>query len=82
MQKTRSPPIIGFAMTVLAALLTPTAVAAEIVPLGGGAGLGASRAPCTLATIGRNAAGELIGFTSTGVAIPTTRAHRSHPETC
>jgi hypothetical protein len=82
MQKTRSPPIIGVAMTVLAALLTPTAVAAEIVPLGGGAGLGASRAPCTLATIGRNAAGELIGFTSTGVAIPTTRAHRSHPETC
>lgn len=53
------------AVVTLAAVLAgpPTAAAEEKVLLGGGAGIALDGKLCTLATIGNDAAGELVGFT-------------------
>ena len=48
----------------LAGFLTPTAVADGEVALGGGAGIVVEGSYCTLATIGHDHAGELVGFTA------------------
>jgi hypothetical protein len=63
-QMTRFRLAAGFAAVLLAGLLTPTAAAEGTVPLGGGAGILVDGNPCTLATIGHDNTGELIGFTS------------------
>jgi hypothetical protein len=47
-----------------AALLSPTATADGSVVLGGGAGIVVEGSYCTLATIGHDHAGELVGFTA------------------
>jgi hypothetical protein len=51
---------------VVASSVLPCGVAAAdgAVPLGGGAGITVNGAPCTLTTIGRDSAGNLVGFTS------------------
>ena len=51
-----------FLACLLSGLLTPTASAA--VPLGGGAPIGVGDGNCTLATIGHDNTGELVGFTA------------------
>ena len=55
---------VGFAAVLLAGLLTPTAAAEGTVPLGGGAGITVNGTLCTLATIGHDNTGELVGFTA------------------
>lgn len=52
----------GFAPLLLAGLFAPIASAA--VPLGGGAGIVVEGSYCTLATIGHDNSGELVGFTA------------------
>jgi hypothetical protein len=58
---------IGATIAALAAtgglLLSPSAGAVDKVLLGGGAGIALGGKLCTLATIGNDAAGELVGFT-------------------
>jgi hypothetical protein len=55
----------GFATVLLAVPIAPTAAADGKVPLGGGAGIiVGDETYCTLATIGHDGAGELVGFTS------------------
>jgi hypothetical protein len=63
---TRRVTIVGAAAALVAAsgLLTPSAAAADDkVPLGGGAGIALGGTLCTLATIGHDNTGELVGFT-------------------
>ncbi|HEU0192381.1 MAG TPA: serine protease [Mycobacterium sp.] len=54
--------VAGFVPALLAGLLAPPAWAA--VPLGGGSGITVNGTPCTLATIGHDRSGELVGLTS------------------
>ena len=61
---TRFPLAVGFATVLMAGLFTPTAVAEDKVVLGGGAGIVVEGSYCTLATIGHDHAGELVGFTA------------------
>jgi hypothetical protein len=59
------PPVVGAALALVvasASLLSPPASAA--VPLGGGAGIVVDGSYCTLATIGHDKTGELVGFTA------------------
>jgi hypothetical protein len=63
-QMTRFSLAAGFAMTLLAGLLTPTAAADATVPLGGGAGITVNGTNCTLTTIGHDNTGALVGFTA------------------
>ena len=60
------PKIAGavVALVASAGLLSPTATADGSVVLGGGAGIVVEGSYCTLATIGHDQAGELIGFTA------------------
>lgn len=60
---------VGGIITTLLAMIGSTsrsnvAAADGAVPLGGGAGITVDGTPCTLATIGHDKAGELIGFTA------------------
>ena len=64
MQMSRFPLAVGFATVLLAGLLTPTAAADDKVVLGGGAGITVNDTLCTLATIGHDNTGELVGFTA------------------
>jgi hypothetical protein len=57
------PVAIGFAAVSLAGL-APDAAADAPVVLGGGAGIVVEGSYCTLATIGHDHAGELVGFTA------------------
>ena len=61
---------VGFATVLLAGLLTPTAYADDRVPLGGGAGITVNGTFCTLATIGHDNTGELVGFTAASCGGP------------
>jgi hypothetical protein len=61
---TRFPLAVGFATVLTAEILTPTAVADDKVVMGGGAGIVVEGSYCTLATIGHDHAGELVGFTA------------------
>jgi hypothetical protein len=58
--------VVGALVAVLASagLLSPTATADGSVVLGGGAGIVVEGSNCTLTTIGRDHAGELVGFTA------------------
>ena len=60
------PTIVGavFALVASAGLLSPTATADGSVVLGGGAGIVVEGSHCTLTAIGRDHAGELVGFTA------------------
>jgi hypothetical protein len=69
-QITRFPIAVGFATVLLAGLLTPPASADGSVVLGGGAGITVNGTPCTLATIGHDNAGELVGFTTASCGGP------------
>jgi hypothetical protein len=55
---------VGIAVAVATALVTPKAWADSQQPLGGGAGIVVDGNPGTLATIGHDNAGELVGVTS------------------
>jgi hypothetical protein len=55
---------VGFATVLLAGLLAPIVAADDTVPLGGGAGITVNGTNCTLATIGHDNTGELVGFTA------------------
>ena len=59
-----------FAAVLVAGLLAPTAAADGSVPLGGGAGITVNGTPCTLATIGHDNTGELVGFTAASCGGP------------
>jgi hypothetical protein len=59
------------ALVASASLLSPTASAA--VPLGGGAGIVVDGSYCTLATIGHDRTGELVGFTAAHCGGPGAR---------
>jgi hypothetical protein len=52
------------ALVASAGLLSPSATADDMVVLGGGAGIVVAGNYCTLATIGHDRAGELVGFTA------------------
>lgn len=54
--------VLAALLAVLGGLFAPTASAA--VPLGGGAGIIVDGSYCTLATIGHDKTGELVGFTA------------------
>jgi hypothetical protein len=60
------PWIVGTvaALVASASLMAPTAAAADGAVLGGGAGITVNGALCTLATIGHDKSGELVGFTA------------------
>jgi hypothetical protein len=63
---TRMVTIVGVmaALVAVSGLLAPSAaVAGDKVPLGGGAGIALGGTLCTLATIGHDNTGELVGFT-------------------
>jgi hypothetical protein len=51
------------ALVASAGVLSPAAAADAAVPLGGGAGITVNGTYCTLATIGHDNTGELVGFT-------------------
>jgi hypothetical protein len=70
LQITRFPLAVGFATVLLAGRLTPTAVADDKVVLGGGAGIVVIDHNCTLATIGHDNTGELVGFTAASCGGP------------
>jgi hypothetical protein len=59
---------VGIITTLLAMIGSTSgsnvAAADGAVPLGGGAGITVNGTPCTLTTIGRDSAGNLVGFTS------------------
>jgi hypothetical protein len=56
---------VVFATLLLAGLFAPSVAADDKVPLGGGAGIAVNGGPpCTLAAIGHDGAGNLVGFTS------------------
>ena len=55
---------LAFASVVVTGFFAPTASADGSVILGGGAGIVVNGAPCTLATIGHDKTGELVGFTA------------------
>ena len=55
---------VGLGTVLIAGLLAPTAAGDDKVTLGGGAGIVLNGNPCTLAAIGHDRAGELVGFTS------------------
>lgn len=55
---------VGLTLLLLAVSPTPTADAVDKVVLGGGAGIVVEGSYCTLATIGHDHAGELVGFTA------------------
>jgi hypothetical protein len=55
---------------VVLSVLGATARADDKVPLGGGAGIVVNGAPCTLATIGHDKTGELVGFTAASCGGP------------
>jgi hypothetical protein len=63
-QTIRRPLAAGIVIALLAGLLAPTAAADGAVPLGGGAGIVVAGTYCTLATIGHDKTGELVGFTA------------------
>jgi hypothetical protein len=61
------PGIVGTAVALAASvgLMAPTAAQADgSIPLGGGAGITVNGTLCTLATIGHDNTGELVGFTA------------------
>jgi hypothetical protein len=60
----------GLAVAAVVGVLTPTAVADDKVPLGGGAGITVNGTPCTLATIGHDNTGALVGFTAASCGGP------------
>jgi hypothetical protein len=60
--------IVGIAT--VAGLLDPTASADVSAILGGGAGITVNGTACTLTTIGRDKAGELVGFTAASCGGP------------
>lgn len=66
------PRIVGpvAALVASAGLLSPTAYADGSVVLGGGAGITVNGTNCTLATIGHDNTGELVGFTAASCGGP------------
>jgi hypothetical protein len=64
MRVTRWPLGVGLATVLAAGPLTPTATADGSVVLGGGAGIVVEGSYCTLATIGHDRVGGLVGFTA------------------
>jgi hypothetical protein len=84
MQMNRWQLAAGLATVSLAGLLAPSAAADGAVPLGGGAGITVSGTPCTLATIGHDKTGELVGFTAgscggTGASVVAEGSQASGP---
>jgi hypothetical protein len=60
----------GLAVAAVVGLLAPTASADGQVPLGGGASITVNGNLCTLATIGHDNTGELVGFTAASCGGP------------
>jgi hypothetical protein len=60
------------ALAAAVALASPIAADAK-VPLGGGAGITVNGTLCTLATIGHDNSGELVGFTAASCGGPAPR---------
>jgi hypothetical protein len=57
--------VVGLAMLIVAGVRAPSATADDKIPLGGGARIVVNAsAHCTLATIGNDSTGELVGFTA------------------
>jgi hypothetical protein len=56
--------VIVAALVAAAGVLGPVAVAEDKALLGGGAGIALNGGLCTLATIGHDGSGEMVGFTS------------------
>jgi hypothetical protein len=70
---TRWSHAVGLATVLLAGPVTPTAAADGSVVLGGGAGIAVNGTLCTLATIGHDDTGELVGFTAASCGGPGSR---------
>jgi hypothetical protein len=67
--------MVGVLAALLAAVSTPAAAADDKVLLGGGAGIALGGTMCTLATIGHDNTGELVGFTDShcgGPGVPVS----------
>jgi hypothetical protein len=68
--------VVAYAAAILAGLVAPSATADDKIPLGGGARIIVNgSAHCTLATIGHDSTGQLVGFTAArcgGIGAPVT----------
>jgi hypothetical protein len=64
MRQTQHPVLAIGVASLVAGLLAPSAAADSAIPLGGGAGIVVAGGYCTLATIGRDHSGALVGFTA------------------
>lgn len=63
-------PVLAATFTLTAALTPAAASAGDTVLLGGGAGIVVSGNFCTLATVGKDGAGDLVGFTAASCGGP------------